>query len=887
MLRRNGSEPAAAAGTGTARPAAIAEAFAVCQAQGLISLAGGRTDPTWPLPWSFWREFAARYLTALCQMPPSSRQIEPIAPPDQTELSRVSLSIPPMPGAEYCSVEVLRGIWNGLHTWCSERIGGDEDGLAGFLQAHAPVWRQVGRVCFHLAENRKDPEYPFAFLASYIPKLGKNARAQHQPLNQALTEYAGTRNRAALLRLLEPIREAGARLPWVEELVQSGDIYHPLAWSPEEAYLFLQSVPELEASGLVARLPDWWKKRARPRVQVVIGNARGSGLGADALLDFQVRLTVDGGALSDAEIKALGAAGAGLTLLRGEWVEVDGEKLRQTLEHWKKVQAGAGAHGLSFAEGMRLLSGARQDLSGAEELQGDTGWAYAEAGDWLRGVLAGLRDPARLAAADPGTELKATLRPYQKDGVSWLLFLSELGLGACLADDMGLGKTVQVIALLLALKKRRSDAPPSLLVLPASLVSNWMGELERFAPSLRVLSLHPSELSRAELDRIAGAPTASLAGCDAVLTTYGMLGRQEWLSQQKWDLIVLDEAQAIKNPSTRQAKSVKALQGRARLALTGTPVENRLGDLWSLFDFLSPGLLGSASRFKSFVKTLEGANPPSYAPVRSLVQPYILRRMKTDKRIIDDLPEKVEMTAWCGLSKAQAALYRQGVQELALNLKEKTGMERRGLVLSALLRFKQICNHPSQALGDGEYSEGNSGKYQRLREICEEIESRGEKVLVFSQFREVALQLTSFLGAVFGRSGLVLHGGTPVAERQRIVERFQHEDGPPFLVLSLKAGGTGLNLTAASQVIHFDRWWNPAVENQATDRAFRIGQKRNVLVHKFVCRGTVEEKIDEMIREKSRLAGDILEGGGEMLLTEMDDDTLLNLVALDVEKANF
>jgi non-specific serine/threonine protein kinase len=863
---------------------AMAAAFSSGPAQGIIALAAGKPDPGWPLPWIYWREFGERYLTALCQMPPGSRQLEPIPPPDASALFQLTLNIPPMPGAEYCNPEILVAIWTDLDNWVSGAISANREGLAGFLQQHAPLWRQVGRVCFHLAENRADPDYPFAFMSTYIPRLGKNVKAQHLPLSRALTEYAGTRNKVALLRLLEPVYGASTRCGWVRELVESGDIYHPLAWTPEEAYLLLKNTPELEASGLVVRLPDWWKKRPRPRVQVAIGASRGDGLGAKALLDFRVNLTLDGAPLSDEEIAALTTAGEGLTLLRGQWVEVDAEKLRQALEQWQRVEAEAAGSGLSFVEGMRLLSGVRRDLSAEEQLDDDSSWAFVSAGDWLKELLSGLRDPARLAIAEPDERLKATLRPYQQTGLNWLWFLSELGLGACLADDMGLGKTIQVIALLLAQQSLKEKRPPSLLVLPASLLSNWKSEMERFAPTLRAVTLHSSELERTELERIAADPATALAPFDVVLTTYGMLQRQEWLKNRDWNLIVLDEAQAIKNPGTRQSKAVKLLKGRSRLALTGTPVENRLGDLWSLFDFICPGLLGSTSRFKGFVKALEGGEHPSYAPLRKLIQPYILRRLKTDKRVIDDLPDKVEMTAWCGLSKAQAMLYGQAVKDLACALEDTEGIQRRGAILSALLRFKQICNHPSQVLGDGEYAEEYSGKFARLREIVEEIASRQEKALVFTQFREMTAPLANFLARLFGRPGLVLHGGTPVVERKRLVERFQQEDGPPFFVLSLKAGGTGLNLTSAGHVIHFDRWWNPAVENQATDRAFRIGQKKNVLVHKFVCRGTVEEKIDALISGKSLLADDLLEGG-ETLLTEMNDEELLRLVSLDLEKA--
>jgi len=497
-----------------------------------------------------------------------------------------------------------------------------------------------------------------------------------------------------------------------------------------------------------------------------------------------------------------------------------------------------------------------------------------------------LRDPDGLASGGRSKDFRGTLRHYQETGHNWLWFLSNLGLGACLADDMGLGKTIQVLSLLLALKERReSTGKPSLLVLPASLLANWKAEMKRFAPTLEACFVHPSETDKASLAATRRKPGEALAKTDVVLTTYGMLLRQGWLLDVEWQLVILDEAQAIKNPSARQTRAVKQLKADARIALTGTPVENRLSDLWSLFDFLCPGLLGSAARFKKFVKGLEAREHDRYVPLRNLVRPYILRRLKADKNIIADLPDKTEMKAFCGLAKKQAAMYAKSVEELALAIKGRDGMKRRGLVLAYLMRLKQICNHPSQFLGDGGYEPADSGKFDRLRAICEEIASRQEKVLVFTQFREMTEPVAAFLGDVFGRDGLVLHGGTAVGKRKRLIDTFQREDGPPFFVLSLKAGGTGLNLTAASHVVHFDRWWNPAVENQATDRAFRIGQHRNVVVHKFVCRGTVEEKIDALIEEKANLADDILKAGAESMLTEMSNDELLKVVALDIDRA--
>jgi len=593
-------------------------------------------------------------------------------------------------------------------------------------------------------------------------------------------------------------------------------------------------------------------------------------------------VTLEGERLSAAEIRQLLAHSEGLAFIRGKWVEVDHERLSRTLEQFEAIEHRAAADGLSFGEAMRMLAGA--GIAGDEAAgQEDVDWSQTVAGPWLAETLAALRRPDGLSRVDPGRSLEGTLRPYQQVGVQWLYLLTQLRLGACLADDMGLGKTIQVLSLLLVLKNEaRENRKPCLLVAPASLLANWAAEIARFAPSLKTVVVHPSAAPSEKLNTD-GAD--NFADVDLVITSYGFLTRTPWLGTTCWRFVVLDEAQAIKNPAAKQTKSVKRLKAEMRIALTGTPIENRLGDLWSIFDFINPGLLGSSTQFSAFAKRLADRPHNSYGPLRDLVRPYILRRLKADKSIIADLPDKTEVKTFCLLSRKQAALYQQAVAELAGHLEDVDGIKRRGIVLAFLMRLKQICNHPSQWLGDDAWAEEDSGKFGRLRDIAEVVAARQEKALIFTQFKEKTTPLAAFLSSVFGRPGLVLHGETEVKKRKDLVREFQEDENVPFFVLSVKAGGTGLNLTAASHVIHFDRWWNPAVENQATDRAFRIGQTKNVLVHKFICRGTVEDKIDHMIESKKQLAGDFLSGGADMLLTEMKDEELLKLVALDLGAA--
>jgi non-specific serine/threonine protein kinase len=874
-------------GLSVAARSRIARAFARGPGHALLDLGATELDAPLAPPLAFLRDVGRAFVTRLCALPDLEERRERVevdCPPD--ECLRLAGAVPPMDGGEYVDADWVAARWADLNRAFADEIRAHRSPVAEWLRARHSSWHAVGKVCLHLAENRGDDDHPFAFLATYAVRAGAGGTVQHRPLARALEESSARGDRQALLHLLVPLQRAAEQTPWLAELIDSGAIYEAMAWTPADAHRFLRAVPVFEAAGLVVRVPDWWRPRhpPRPEVTVRVGEKKPSAVGVDALLDFSVAVALGDDKLTAAEVRQLLASPGGLVRLRGQWVELDGKRLREVLDHWERVRRVVQDGGLSFLEGMRLLAGAAKTETDAAALAASEGWSRVEAGAWLARTLEGLRGPAGLAAADPGADFCGTLRPYQKVGVSWLAFASSLRLGVCLADDMGLGKTIQVLGLLLVHKQRaRGGAPPHLLVAPASLLANWQAEIERFAPSLTTLVVHPSAMSARAL---ADLPGADLAGTDLVITTYGTLARSEALRTREWSLAILDEAQAIKNPGARQTQAVKTLKARARIALTGTPVENRLGDLWSIYDFLDPGLLGSARDFSAFAKRMADRPDESYAPLRRLIQPYLLRRLKTDRSIVADLPDKTEVKAFCLLSARQAALYQKTVDELEGAIAGLTqGIERRGLVLAYLMRFKQICNHPAHWLGEGAWDEAGSGKLARLREIVEAVAAKQEKLLVFTQFREATEPLAAFLTAFFGRPGLVLHGSTPVKNRGALVRRFQDDASVPFFVLSLKAGGTGLNLTAASHVVHFDRWWNPAVEDQATDRAYRIGQHKNVLVHKLVCRGTVEEHIDRLIEDKQKMVRGVLAGGGETLLTEMSDDELMAMVALDLRRA--
>jgi non-specific serine/threonine protein kinase len=664
-----------------------------------------------------------------------------------------------------------------------------------------------------------------------------------------------------------------------------------LALTLDGAHRFLaEAAPALEAAGFGVLLPSWWGRPSarlgvRLKTSTPTTSTRGAGSGGllnqEGICAFDWEAALGDQQIDQAELLRLAKLKAPLVNVRGQWMEfrpAEVDRLVRFLVAQPKARA---QRTMTIGEVLQVAAGVGPDRPGVPILGIS---AEGQLGALLRGELEGTLDVRPTPEGFIGE-----LRPYQQRGVAWLQMLERLGLGACLADDMGLGKTATVLALLqnehLAApaargKKGAAEVGPTLVICPTSVAGNWARESERFTPDLTVLMHHGATRAReAAFEKAASA-------ADIVITTYALATRDRTvLAKVPWRRIVLDEAQNVKNPEAKQTKAVRALPSPRKVALTGTPVENHLGELWSIMEILNPSLLGSAASFRErFVIPVERFRDEEAAEqLRRLTRPFILRRLKTDRSIVPDLPEKMEMNELCTLTKEQVTLYQAVVDDMLRRIDEADGIARKGLVLTAMLRLKQVCNHPAQFLGDGSALPGRSGKLERAGEILDEVLDSGERALVFTQFSEMGSLLVEYLSAHLGCRISYLHGGVPRRQRDDMVAEFQDPAiDVPIMVLSLKAGGTGLNLTAANHVIHFDRWWNPAVENQATDRAFRIGQRKDVLVRKLVCAGTLEDRIDQLIASKRDLAERVV-GAGEGWLTELSTDDLADVLRLSAE----
>lgn len=860
------------------KQAALFDLFSTYPAEWLFYLGFHESDPELSLSLNYFLSFAALFVRKLSRIP----ELEALRHMVTIDISEEEVNdflggLPLMTGSEYIDRKLLLTLWSGYQEAFSSAIQKHPGPISSFFSALNPDIHLAGRVFFHMVENREGGA-PFAFMATYSSGMGANGKPRHLPLKHALSEY--DTDQPKLIGLLSTVYAAAEKSRIVREMIGSGELFHPLAWGPREAFQFLKEVPLYEDAGVLCRIPNWWKKTYKSAsVRISLGGKKPAHVGMKALVDFRADILLGDTPISIEEARRLIEEAEGLALLKNRWVPVDPEKLKMAIQACEAANA-LNREGISLRDAMRFKLSPETLL----ELPGDDLDLSITNGAWLQSVMEKLKEPDRSPDISPGKGFLAHLRPYQKEGLRWLSLLDSLCFGACLADDMGLGKTVQLLAFLNRVKGRKPEKA-SLLVVPASLISNWISELERFSPTLTFMVAHPGFIRGDTSDGNENGSSfpnpTDIDRHDLIITTYALVQKHPWIAEHAWRYVILDEAQAIKNPGTRQTKAVKKLKSENRIIMTGTPVENRLSDLWSLFDFLNQGLLGNQTEFSRFAKSL-AQRPSNYAHLRQLVSPFILRRLKTDKSVISDLPEKVEMKTFADLSKKQIVLYHKAVADLEKIITEsdETGIKRKGVILSFLMKFKQLCNHPDQLTGAGAFREEESGKFMRLREIAETIHEKRERMILFTQFQEMTEPLRSFLETIFNAPGLVLHGSVPVGKRKPIIEAFQQEAYSPFMVLSLKAGGVGLNLTKANHVVHFDRWWNPAVEDQATDRAFRIGQKKNVMVHKFVTKGTVEEKIDLMLHDKKELSDRVIAPTGEALITELDNKALLNLFRL-------
>ena len=803
----------------------------------------------------------------------------------------------PAPSAFHASIDSLDEQWLAALTQPEGKLKGDRAALEQLRHRVRDWWRPVEldasspfRLCFRLEEPAAAPgdadangaddritpaegswRIRYLLQAHRDPSLllpaseawsdrGQAAKLFRQPSGFNLHEY-----------LLQSLGEAARLCPLVEESLR-GAMPESAQIDAADAVRFVtEHANFLDQAGFGVMLPAGWTSRGsrlRLSVHAKVKSPTMTGGGGLSLheiveVDFEAALGEQSVTLN--ELRALARLKAPLVRARGQWVLLDAQEIARATALLE-----SGTRKMTAQDTVRMaLDATTVDGVGVGGVSAD---------GWLSGLLQQLKGHGRIEMLPAPSGFSGVLRPYQERGYWWLGFLGRWGLGACLADDMGLGKTIQTLA---HIEREREEAPrpPVLLICPTSVIGNWQHEAARFTPALSVLVHHGTARAKEE------ARFLEAAGAhDLVITSYSLLHRDfATLAKLAWSAIILDEVQNIKNPEGKQARAARALKGGYRIALTGTPVENNVGDLWSLMEFLNPGLLGTQAEFKRnfFVPIQASRDQAAAEHLKKLTAPFILRRLKTDKAVIADLPDKLEMKVFCTLTREQASLYAAVVEEAMPGLESASGIQRKGMVLATLSKLKQVCNHPAQFLKDNSAIPGRSGKLARLVEMLEEVIEGGERALVFSQFAEMGAILKRHLEATFGREVLFLHGGVPKARRDEMVARFQKEDGAgsPIFVLSLKAGGTGLNLTAASRVFHFDRWWNPAVEQQATDRAFRIGQLRNVFVHKFLCAGTLEEKIDAMIERKRALAETIV-GTGEDWMTKLSTAELRDLFAL-------
>lgn len=820
----------------------------------------------------FWRNFSQLFTKQLIQTPDLEKTRDKVhILLSEQEIEQILQRSPFMIGVQYLHADVLNSLWADLNRQLQKEIKQHDGSVESLIKSYSPDVQILGRIYFHLVENKNSDKFPFAFLATYSTSFSQQGNFKHIPLKFAVQEYADSDEK--LLGLLTTVDTAAQKSEFIAELLDSGEIFHPLAWTTTEAFTFLQEIPIYEQAGILCRIPNWWKAASNSiKVHISVGDTKPKYLGMDALLQFDARLLLGDQEITVEEARKILEEAEGLACIKGKWIEVNAERLRQVLATFERAQQAIAEESLNLRDAMHMQLGI--DPLGIAD---DEDLVEISSGEWLQQVTHKLRNPESLDNFAIADEFNAVLRPYQQQGVNWLNLLHSLQLGACLADDMGLGKTVQILAFISGLKQRGSNSA-SLLVIPASLLANWQNEIERFAPQLQYFIAHPGFTPKIQHTNKTGT---FLDSCDLIITTYALIQKYDWLAAHQWNYVILDEAQAVKNPGTKQTRAVKKLLSYNRIILTGTPIENKLGDLWSLYDFVNPGLLGNSREFKQFTKDLNDDNR-GYARLKQVISPYILRRLKTDTAVITDLPDKIEMKVYAELSKKQILLYKKLVADIEKAMQEIEGPQRSGLILSSLLKFKQICNHPGQYLGNGEFLEKDSGKFLRLKEICQTILAKREKVLVFTQFKEITTALHDYLQMVFGRAGLILHGSVAVKKRKQLIDRFQSEEYVPYFVISVKAGGVGLNLTEANHVIHFDRWWNPAVENQATDRAFRIGQTKKVVVHKFITQGTIEEKIDSMLEDKLSLSQQIIHSTGEKWIMQMNNEEILDLFKLSL-----